>query len=295
MLKFFKSTEKQLPILISFAATGVTLTLTGYAAYLSNSVTLLSDFLKCFVEFFAIFLAFIVVAKTRKSDQSRFNYGFGKLEQISSTVVALAMFCSGILCLIVAVKRLSDPEPLENALFGFILAFLSVLGNGIMWRWFAYINKSSFSPVASSQSQLFLSKLLASFIVFVSLLCSFQIEAFPIFIYADALGSFFLGAFLLSSAHRMAIDSVGDLMDCSLDEALQIVILKTVIKHESHYKGFSHIRSRSSGSKRHIQVFLEFDDASTVESLRISASEIKRELEEVVPNSEVLIIPHWEA
>lgn len=277
-------------ISISVLVTAITLAITGYAAYISNSATLLADFLKCLVEFVAIFLAFLIILRTETLDVSRYNYGFGKIEQLSSSIVAVAMFCSGLLCIGVAVERFLDPKPIEGAYFGFIFALLSVLGNGFMWYRFKVLNKDKPSPISNSQSRLFFSKMAASSVVVISLLFSLNANVLPILLYGDAIGSLFLALFLMFSAYSLASSAISDLIDRSIDEGLQLSVMKVLVLHEHSYEGFQEIKSRQVGSKRYIQIFLNFSDSQPFSEIKATNSAIKSEIESVIPNSEVLII-----
>jgi cation diffusion facilitator family transporter len=278
-------------ISISVVVTAITLAITGYAAYISNSATLLADFLKCLVEFVAIFLAFLIILRTETLDASRYNYGFGKIEQLSSSVVAIAMFCSGLLCIAVAVERFLDPKPIEGAYFGFVFAVLSVLGNGFMWYRFKVLHNEKPSPINYSQARLFYSKMAASGVVVVSLFSSLSAQNFPILLYGDAVGSLFLALFLMFSAYSLASSAISDLIDRSIDEGLQLSVMKVLVKYEDSYKGFQQIKSRQVGTKRFIHIFLNFGDAQLFSEIKQTINAIKTETEAVVPNCEVLVIP----
>ncbi|MCB0328112.1 MAG: cation diffusion facilitator family transporter [Bdellovibrionales bacterium] len=283
------STEKYYLIFFSTAVTGVTLALTGYAALVSNSVTLRADFLKCFVEFLAIAIAFAVVEKTRRSDLSRYNYGFGKLEQLSSIVVALTMFCSAVICAYSAIDRALEPELIRNGTFGLTLSFLSVLGNGYMWRRFHKLVETSPSPVTESQCALFYSKMLASLVVSLSVALSYLAPYFSLFIYLDSIGSTCIALFLLDASFTIANDSVGDLVDRSVEEAFQLVVLKYLVQYEGAYSGFHGVKSRRVGTKRLIQINLALGDDIPLKELRPKLAALKGQIEGEIPESEVVI------
>ncbi|MCI5064591.1 cation diffusion facilitator family transporter [bacterium] len=289
------SSEKYLLVLVSLITTGVTLTLTGYASYLSNSVTLLADFLKCLVEFLSILLAFIVVEKTRRSDISEYNYGFGKLEQLSSTAVAFAMLCSALLCLAAGIERAIHPELLQNGSFGLVLAALSVVGNGVMWLRFRTLRGPMRSPVTASQQALFFSKMLASFVVTLSLVMSFLADAFPLLLYTDSLGSILIALFLAHAAFTIASDSVGDLVDRSIDEAFQVIALKAIVHYEDSFAGFHGIKTRRVGEKKMIQIFLSLKDHLPYREVAHQLIQMRDAIEGDIPGSEVVIALHLEA
>lgn len=281
--------EKYFLVVLSTATTGITLLLTGYATYISNSVTLLADFLKCLVEFLAILLAFIVIQKIQRSDKSLYNYGYGKLEQLSSTAVAFAMLCSSIVCMVTAIDRMISPEPLKNASFGLLLGILSVLGNGFLWFRFSRLMKREPSPVTGSQATLFLSKLLASFVVVLSLTLSGFHDAAPFLIYSDAVGSLAIALFLTTSAFSIGSESFSDLVDRAVDEAFQIIVLRHLVKYEEAYSGFYGIRSRQVGMRKLVQIDITLHETSTMGELKPKLKEMKKEIEAEIPQCEVVL------
>ena len=83
--------KKENLVLVALLSTLLSLLPTAYAAFISNSTTLLADLLRCLGEFFAIVASWVVLKKMSRNDTSRFNYGYGKLEQLGGIAVAAAL------------------------------------------------------------------------------------------------------------------------------------------------------------------------------------------------------------
>ncbi|MBN8549787.1 MAG: cation diffusion facilitator family transporter [Deltaproteobacteria bacterium] len=283
--------KKERALRIGVLTTFASLLPTAYATYISNSVILFTDLLRCAVEFCAILLAWILLRHVARGDRSRFNYGYGKLEQISSVVVAVAMLATFFAVIIAAVTRFTSPQMVKDAQFGFVLGLLSVAGNVALWTVYKNLARQALSPMMESQWRLFRAKTCASGIVVVSLLPSMSSTLGATFWYADPLGSLFLSGFLLYSAMGLFSSSMRELLDSSLEEGLQLAILKTLVQFDSDYSGFRALRSRRSGNKVFVDLFLEFEPAVSMSDFTSISNRMSAELARSIPGCEVAIIP----
>jgi len=78
-------------------------------------------------------------------------------------------------------------------------------------------------------------------------------------------------------------------MDRTLEEENQIIILRELAGHFEEYEELHGIRSRRSGSKVFIEIFLEFDPEDTMAEIQKTAAEIRRNIETKINNSSVTI------
>jgi cation diffusion facilitator family transporter len=275
----------------SVVATFLALIPTAYAAAISNSTILLADLLRCGSEFFALLLSWLVLREVVRQDKITYNYGLGKLEQVASVTVGVALFLSFLLALMAGIKRLIFPEPLESTLFGFVFATLSVFGNGFLWQRNHFLHKRSPSPVDEAHWKLFRAKTIATLLVALSLGGSMALAANRFSIYFDPLGSLALSLFLLHSAYTMLSDSMPDLVDRSVDEKIQMIIMSTLITHEHQYVGLEKIRTRRAGTKLFVDIFLSFERSTPFELVHNGVMNIKSDLQSHLRHAEVIVIP----
>ena len=283
--------RKEQLLLFSAATTFASLIPTAYAAWISNSVILRADFLRCLVEFVAILLSWLIVRQVSRSDRTRYNYGFGKLEHLSGLLVGGAMSVTSFVLVISSVRRFESPESISNGWPGFVLSVLSVGGNVAVWLYNERLCGIQSSPIIEAQRRLFKAKTGASLVVFVSLLCSLVGRDALLALYSDPVGSLLLAGFIAYSAFQLISSSMSGLVDASLDEVLQFAILKTLVEHDAEYAGFNEIRSRRSGTEVLIEIALEFDPALALEEIHRRTSTIKQSLTEKIPFARVSIVP----
>jgi divalent metal cation (Fe/Co/Zn/Cd) transporter len=85
--------------------------------------------------------------------------------------------------------------------------------------------------------------------------------------------------------------SVYDLLDRTLEESLQLVILRELAAYFDQYAAFHGIRSRRSGGNIYVEVFLEFDGEKRMAEVQEVIDNIKTRLEQAMPDSKVAIVP----
>ncbi len=265
------------------------------AAILSGSITMFADVLKCGNEILATFFAFLTLRKMNRDKGGAFtyDYGMGKFENLTGIITGAVMFVSLALVFFTAVHRINVPEHLvaEGAFLGIGLMALGVCVN--TWLWFRNYRlcKQSPSPIMESQWRLFRTKAFSDASVFSALVLSIALHDFWWSLYIDPVASFVIVGFLLQSGYRVIMSSLPDLLDKTLDESLQLVIVRELAVFFNEYTELHSVRSRRSGSRIYIEIHLEFDGDRKMCEVQEVINRIKASLESKIPRSEVAIVP----
>ncbi|QQS49155.1 MAG: cation diffusion facilitator family transporter [Acidobacteriota bacterium] len=283
--------EKERSILTGFILGLVALAPDAVAVILANSVMLLSDLLKSASETVATFLSWLAVRKVRRGESFDYNYGQGKLENISSLAVAGAMMLSWMIVTYGAIERFRHPEPIGSIGLALFVTGGSALVNLWVWRKNLRLTRIEPSPILESQWRLYRAKFAANISVVISLLVSAGFRGQRWAAYVDPAGAIIISLFLLLSAYRVITDSIYDLLDRTLDESLQLVILSELAAYYHEYAALHGIRSRRSGSNVYIEIFMEFDGERRMSEVQELIDRIKTSLEEKIQGSRVLIAP----
>ena len=85
--------------------------------------------------------------------------------------------------------------------------------------------------------------------------------------------------------------SVHDLLDHTLDESLQLVILQELATYFEEYIAIHGIRSTRSGADIYIEILLEFDGDRKMIDVQKVIKEMTYILEQKIPGSQVIIAP----
>ena len=265
------------------------------AAILSGSITMFADVLKCGNEILATFFAYLTLRKMNREKGGAFtyDYGMGKFENLTGIITGGVMFISLVLVFFTAVHRLIVPEELvtEGALLGIGLMALGVCVNTSLWFKNYRIAAREPSPIMESQWRLFRTKAFSDASVLAALVLSMALPDVWWALYIDPLASFIIAGFLLQSGYRVVTSSLPDLLDKTLDESLQMVIVADLAAFFDEYTALHGVRSRRSGNKVYIEIHLEFDGDRKMCEVQGTIDRIKASLESKIPRSEVSVVP----
>jgi cation diffusion facilitator family transporter len=285
--------KKQRTVLISLVIDFVLWVPDIVVAVLSGSIVLFADAVKCCNEIIATFFAYLTIRKMAKGGAGAYDYGMGKLETMTSVITGGVMFVSLALVLCVALYRIAVPASIvhEGARLGIILMIIGVCMNSWLWRKNYRLNQKEPSPIMDSQWRLFRAKAFSDFSVLVALIASLELSHYAWSLYIDPLSSFVIAGFLLFSGYRVITSSLPDLLDKTLDEELQMVIVRHLAVFFNDYTALHGVRSRRSGSNVYIEIFLEFDGEKKMCEVQEIVNRIKSSLEAHIPKSSVSVVP----
>jgi ferrous-iron efflux pump FieF len=260
---------------------------------LANSLTVLSDLLRNIGVVLAIFFSWLTVQKVAKGKNLVYNYGYGKMENLSGLVVAGVMIVSMVIIFYQIIDRFQHPVMLREIGLGIGILFsgLAAMFNGWLW-WQSYnAAKGVSSPMMESLWRLYQVKTISTICVLSSLGLSLAFKNYSWAVYIDPAGSIVLLGFLAFSTYSVISSSVFDLLDRTLGDSLQLIVLQSLARHFESYDLIHGVRSRRSGSNIYIELFLEFDPGWRMAEVQKGIDEIRAELENRIPGSQIAVIP----
>jgi len=283
------SKEKALRGLFYAGSLDVILTTTAFL--LSNSSVLLADFLKTTIELIAITLSWVAVRRINRGGGKTYEYGLGKLENISSLFVALVMLLSFLIITANSVRNILVPSHIQGVgLWVSIVAQVIYLGvNGSLYFKNRLLSKMSSSPLMDSQTRLFMTRFIGNAFILLSLGLSMAFAAYKWSSYIDPAASLIIAFSILSATLGIFSSSVYDLLDRTLEEERQVMILGELARHFHDYEELHGIRSRRSGAQVYVEIFLEFDPEKKVGEVQSAIDKLRRSIEEKIQGSKVTI------
>lgn len=265
---------------------------TSAAFLLANSSVLLADFLKTFIELIAITLSWVAVRKINSGGGKTYQYGLGKLENISSLFVALVMLLSFLIITANAIRNILCPGHIEGVgLWVSIGAQLIYSGiNGTLYLKNRRLSRAAPSPLMDSQTRLFLTRFIGNVFILLSLGLSMALAAHAWSSYIDPAASLVIAFSILFATLGIFSSSVRDLLDRTLEEERQIMILAELAHHFHDYEELHGIRSRRSGAKVYVEIFLGFDPEKKVGDVQKAIDRMRRDIQGRIQGSEVAIV-----
>lgn len=282
--------EKNLLLALGFCAMDVLL-MAG-AAWVSDSLAILSDLLKESTDFLAVLASYLTILTLRRAPGHRFAYGIGKLENLVSLLIGLVMVGCSLFLLTMVVSHFHHPVPTSGTLPGIVIfAVYAVIGFGI-WTRNRWILRHQHSPIIESQARLWFSKACFDAFMATALILELLFRGQPWSVYLDPLASLLGVGFMLHAAYAIFSSSVDDLMDAALGETTQLQILNQLVRHIDDYERLHKVRSRRSGSHIFVEVFLDFHPDLRVTELKERVGRLRHAISEAIPGAEVSILPH---
>ena len=262
------------------------------AVVLSGSITLFADVMKCGNEILATVFALIILLKMKKGMTFTYDYGMGKFEIFTRIATGAVMLVSIIIIIFTAFNRIFSPEEVQpaGAIIAVPLMIISAIIDTYLWQKNYQISKVDPSPIMEAQWRLRRAKAFSDIAVLLSLVLSFALIGYSWSVYVDPGVSFIIIGFLLVAGFREISSSLPDLFDKTLEEELQIVILKELSAFFDEYHGFYGVRSRRSGSKIYIDIFLGFDPGLAMGTVQDTSDRLKISIEGKIPGSIVSVV-----
>lgn len=284
-----KTTERESGLRIGAWVCGIDVLLIGFATVASNSLTILSDFLKEITDFSSMLAAFVTLRIASRPPSERFSYGIGKLENLVSLLIAGTMTVSAISVIFHALKHFKSPEPLEGALPGILIfSGYAIVGFFIYFR-NKRILKKNYSPIISAQASLWISKAIYDLLMALALSVAVYFAHLPWALYIDPVASMVGAAILFYSAAAILSHSVGDLLDATLEESLQLRILRELAHFFDAYEHLHGVKARRSGSRIFVEISLSFEGKLLMEDVQKRVNSIKASIKNALPDAEVSI------
>ena len=262
------------------------------AALLSGSVTLYASALKTITEAIGILISWIIARKIARGNHGIYDYGMGKFENIARAITGTVMVLSFIILIFAASYRIFFPAVLSSSgveIGLYIVIVMSVVDAVLALRTYRIACREP-SPLMDSQWRLFRLKAFANIVVLATLVLAILCAGYPWAVYIDPLASFVVMGILLYSGARMIQSSLPDLLDQTLDEELQLVVVRELAGHFHNYEQLHGVRSRQSGGTVYVDIFLEFRGDLRMQEVQEIMDAIKCSLEARITKSEVNII-----
>jgi cation diffusion facilitator family transporter len=265
--------------------------ITALAFSMASSSVLLADFLKTFIEMTALFLSWMALRRINKGADNFFEYGVGKLENISSIIIGMVMMMSVFIIAGNAVRTLIHPGHVTG-----VGLWISIAGQGI----YALINgrealknrhlgRIHASPLFKSQARLFFTRFIGNLFILASVILSLSLKAFPWSVFIDPVSSLVIASSILVATIGIFTSSFFDLLDRTLDEEHQMTILRELAMFFDEYEQLHGIRSRRSGSRVFIEMLLQFPAEAKVGHVQGVVDAIRKNIEAKIVGSSVLV------
>lgn len=251
---------------------------------LSGSVSVLSEAAHSASDLLASWIAFFSVRVSDRPADEDHPYGHGKIESISGMAEALLIFLAAAYIIYESVSKLRKGVGELDVSLGLCVMLVSVLVNiGVSIRLFRVARETD-SLALEADAEHLRTDVYTSVGV-VAGLAAVRITGLSILDPIVAIG---VALLILHAAWRLTRAAFGGLVDVILPED-EVAAVREVLDDEPAVLGYHKLRTRKSGSARHVDLHVQMCDHLTLVAAHDLTERIEDRIRERLPNAVVTI------
>jgi len=239
-----------------------------------GSVSVISEAIHSGVDLLAAVIAFFAVRKSSKPADEDHPFGHGKVENISGTIEALLIFLAAIWIIFEAVKKLQNPEPLNDAWLGVVVMLISVTANIFVSKNLFLVGKETDSIALMADAWHLRTDIYTSLGVFGGLAVIFAgglVLPGADLRWVDPAVAIGVALLIIRAAYHLTVESARDLVDVGLPPEEVDDIRRHIRAFAPTIRGFHRLRTRKAGPSRFVEFHIRVDASMSVdESHRIT-------------------------
>jgi len=276
---------KQGVSILAMVAIGTLIILQMVTSFITGSISIRADAIHSIIDLAGAVVGYICIRISRKPADEDHAFGHGKAESIAGVFISILIFVAAGTILYEAIKRLIQDEPLQTISLGIYVIAASIVVLSLM-SWHAMrVARKTDSVALEAQARDMFADVLSSIAVLIGLL----LVRFTGWVIADAIVALLVTALITRAAFITMKKSISGLMDSKLSDEEESAIISSVTKYGCMVAGYHKLRTRKVGSECHVDLHLTMAKSLTLEEAHIVCNQIEGELENVLPNSNVVI------
>jgi ferrous-iron efflux pump FieF len=278
---------KRLNHLAAIASVGVAATLicAKLAIWvITGSVAVLGSLIDSGLDAIASIVTFISIGQAQQPPDRAHRYGHGKAEAIGAFVQAGFVLGSALFLASEALRRLINPQPVEQGGLGIAVLALAILLTAALLACQHFVVRRTGSIAIQADSMHYRSDLLMNLAVIAALGLT-DATGWPII---DPLFGLGVVLVLLYSAFRVARDALDMLMDRELPAEQRAYIRRLALAHPGA-RNVHDLRTRRAGSDVFIELHLELDGELSLEHAHDITHEVEARIRAAFPAADIIV------
>lgn len=257
-----------------------------------GSVSVISEAIHSGVDLLAAIIALFAVRKSAKPADVEHPFGHGKVENISGTVEALLIFVAAGWIIFEAVKKLRQPEPLDEAGWGVAVMLISVAANFVVSKKLFSVGEETDSVALKADAWHLRTDIYTSLGVMCGLaviLVGRWIVPNVNLLWVDPLTAIAVALLIVRAAYHLTVESAGGLVDEGLPADEIENIRKHVVVFAPAVRGIHRMRTRKASASRFVEFHIRVDAAMSVDESHHISDMITCSIKQQYPGTTVII------
>ena len=247
----------------------------------SNSIAVILDAVNNLYDALSSVITIVGAKLAGKAPDRKHPLGYGRIEYLTSMIVAAIVLYAGITSLVESIKKIIHPGKAEYSIVTIIIIAVAVIVKLILGTFVKGRGKkvNSGALVASGSDALFDAVISASVLISALIYMFFHISL-------EAFVGIAISAFIIKAGMEMLIETLDDILGKCADKDLVLKVKKLINEEEVVRGAYDLIINNYGPNKNIASVHVELPDTMTVEEVDI----LTRRLEEKVYKESAVIL-----
>ncbi|MBK7141738.1 MAG: cation transporter [bacterium] len=254
------------------------------AGIFSGSVSIISEAIHSANDLLASLIAFWSIRIADRPPDKEHPFGHGKAESISGAIEAGLIILAAVWIMVEAIRKIFSGGEIEHVGFGTLVMVFSVVVNFFVSRYLFKVAKAEDSIALEADAQHLSTDVYTSLGVTVGLLLVW-ITGWQII---DPLMAIAVALLIGRIGWKLTRDASRHLMDYRLPEA-EVGQIQEILETESRIQSWHDLRTRKSGSYRHIDLHIVLRPDSTLLEAHEIADDLERRISDRLHSAHVVI------
>ena len=256
------------------------------AGAVTGSVAIVTEAIHSAIDLIASFVAYFSVRKAGEPADETHRYGHDKIENLAAAVEGLLILVGSGVILYASVRRLLGHGHVERLGFGIVVVGISAVANLLVSARLARVGRDTESPALAGDAAHLRTDAYTSMAVLVGLVLV-QVTGAD---WLDPVVAIAVAGAIVSAGLRLLSRSSRVLVDEALPEQERAAIRAEVLAFgDRGVVGYHKLRTRRAGSRRYVDLHLQFRAGTTLEQAHEIAHAIQDAIAARLRGADVLI------
>lgn len=264
----------------------IILIISKFFVYLSSgSIAIFSLFTDSFFDFLSSFISLIAYKYSIKDKTEKYQYGFYGIIDLATIIISSLIIITVVFIYYRSINNILNKNVLIYDNYAIIVMLLSTiisLGLSIVLK-SAY--KHTKLLVIKGEIAHYIADGFTNGGVLISIIiCRFIYNSYLI----DPIIAMIMGYYVAKPAIEIFIDAINNILSKEIDNEIKDKVVN-IINNKEHIIGYHNFKTRRSGERIFIQIYLEINKDLTFEKAHNIVEEIEQDVEKTIENSEIIV------
>jgi cation diffusion facilitator family transporter len=253
---------------------------------ITGSLSVLAQAIDSFLDLFAVTVTFLAIRIAARPADEDHPFGHGKVENIAAIIQAVLIFLAGGSIIYAAVRRVQTEATLEMTEAGIGVMAVSIIASIFLSRYLLKTARKEDSMALQANAHNIAADVYSAAVVLVGLLVVRLTDIAII----DPILAGLVALYIFKVAFDVLRESFGALVDVRLPEDEENDIRQAIAEHFSReVASFHRLRTRKSGSQRHIDLHLVMPKHISIEEAHNMCDHLEKDIESRWQHTDVVI------